>query len=139
MILFWHSQLWGRMSSCSGLLTRALCAYWRHISNTLATCATARFATIESAMLVSCPNRLLLLSMAAISALSAQERIVVDSVADLQACVDRPAGAPLVCTLRNSPQPYAITGAILTIRRSDTTVEGASEPGQDPPTLKRTD
>lgn len=65
--------------------------------------------------------------------------MVVDSVADLQACVDRPAGAPLVCVLRSSPQPYAITGTILTIRRSDTTVEGAAEPGQDPPTLKRMD
>ena len=64
---------------------------------------------------------------------------MVDSVADLQACVDRPAGAPLVCALRSSPSPYAVSGAIFTIRRSDTTVEGAAEPGQDPPTLKRTD
>jgi hypothetical protein len=80
-----------------------------------------------------------LFSLAAFSALSAQERITVNGVADLQSCVDRPAGAPLVCALRSSPQPYAITGAILTIRRSNTTVEGAAEPGQDPPTLKRMD
>ncbi len=98
-----------------------------------------KFATIESAMLFSSPNRLLLLSVAAFSSLAAQERIVVDSVANLQACVDRPAGTPLICALRSSPQPYAISGAILTIRRSDTTVEGAAEAGQDPPTLKRTD
>ena len=91
-------------------------------------------------MLVSSLSRLLLLSTAAFSALSAQpERIVVDSIADLQACVDRPAGSPLVCALRSSPSPYAISGAILTIRRSDTTIEGAVEPGQDPPTLKRMD
>jgi hypothetical protein len=81
-----------------------------------------------------------LLSTAAFSVLSAQpERIVVDSVADLQACVDRPAGSPLVCALRSSPSPYAISSASLTIRRSDTTMEGAVEPGQDPPTLKRMD
>jgi hypothetical protein len=80
-----------------------------------------------------------LLSLAAFFALSAQEKVVVDSVAALQSCVDRPAGAPLVCALRSSPQPYEISGAPLTIRRSDTIVEGAAEPGQDPPTLKRVD
>ena len=91
-------------------------------------------------MLLRSPSWLLLLSLAAFSALSAQpQRIVVDSVADLQACVDRPAGSPLVCALRSSPSPYAVSGAILTIRRSDTTIEGAVEPGQDPPTLKRMD
>ena len=91
-------------------------------------------------MLLRSPSWLLLLSLAAFSVLSAQpERIVVDSVADLQACVDRPAGSPLVCALRSSPSPYAVSGAILTIRRSDTTIEGAVEPGQDPPTLKRMD
>jgi hypothetical protein len=91
-------------------------------------------------VVLSSPSRLLLLFLAAFCALSAQpQRIVVDSVADLQACVDRPAGEPLVCALRSSPSPYAISGAILTIRRSDTTVEGAVEPGQDPPTLKRMD
>ncbi len=92
-----------------------------------------------SEVVVTSPNRLLLLTIAAFSTLSAQERIVVDSVADLQACVDRPAGSPLVCALRSSPTPYAISGATLTIRRSDTTIEGAVEPGQDPPTLKRMD
>jgi hypothetical protein len=80
-----------------------------------------------------------LLSLAAFFALSAQEKVVVDSVPALQSCVDRPAGAPLVCALRSSPQPYEISGAPLTIRRSDTIVEGAAEPGQDPPTLKRVD
>jgi hypothetical protein len=88
---------------------------------------------------VNSPSRLFLLSIAAFSALSAQERIVVASVAELQACVDRPAGAPLICALRSSPTPYAISGATLTIRRNDTTIEGAVEAGQDPPTLKRTD
>jgi len=89
---------------------------------------------------ISSPKRLLLFLIAVQSALYAQpERIVVASLADLQACVDRPAGAPLVCALRSSPAPYAISGATLTIRRNDTTIEGAVEPGQDPPTLKRTD
>ncbi|HLK22927.1 MAG TPA: right-handed parallel beta-helix repeat-containing protein [Bryobacteraceae bacterium] len=67
------------------------------------------------------------------------ERIVVGSVAELQACVDRPAGAPLICALRGSSTPYAVSGTSLTIRRNDTTIEGAPEPGQDPPTLRRTD
>lgn len=85
-------------------------------------------------------SRLSLLSIAALSCLSAQpERIVVASVADLQACVDRTAGAPLICALRSAPTPYAISGTTLTIRRNDTTIEGAVEAGQDPPTLKRTD
>jgi hypothetical protein len=88
---------------------------------------------------VNSPSWLFLLSIAAFSALSAQERIVVASVAELQACVDRPAGAPLICALRSSPTPYAISGATLTIRRNDTTIEGAAEAGQDPPTLRRTD
>jgi Right handed beta helix region len=90
-------------------------------------------------VLLCTPSRLFLFSLAAFSGLSAQERVVVDNVADLQACVDRPAGQPLVCALRSSPQPYAITSPGLIIHRSDTTVEGAAEPGQDPPTLKRTD
>jgi Right handed beta helix region len=90
-------------------------------------------------VVVTSPIRLLLLTVAAFSPLSAQERVIVDSVADLQACVDRPAGTPLVCALRSSPTPYAISGATLTIRRSDTTIEGAAEPGQDPPTLRRMD
>ncbi len=64
---------------------------------------------------------------------------MVDSVADLQACVNQPAGPPLVCALRSSTSPYAISGAALTIRRSDTTIEGSVEAGQDPPTLKRMD
>lgn len=90
-------------------------------------------------MHLSPPYRLLSLSLAALPALFAQERIVVGSVAELQACVDRPAGAPLICALRSAPTPYAISGATLTIRRSDTTIEGAVEAGQDPPTLKRAD
>jgi hypothetical protein len=45
----------------------------------------------------------------------------------------------LVCALRSSSSPYAVSGAPLTIRRSDTTIEGEVERGQDPPTLKRTD
>jgi hypothetical protein len=48
-------------------------------------------------------NRLVLLAIAVAFTLFAQpERIVVDNLADLQACVDRPAGPPLVCALRNS-------------------------------------
>jgi hypothetical protein len=84
-------------------------------------------------------NRLLWLSVGTCAALAAQERVVVDSIGDLQACLDRPAGSLLVCALRGSSSPYAISGAPLTIRRSETTVEGATEPGKDPPTLKRMD
>jgi hypothetical protein len=91
-------------------------------------------------VLVNSSDRLLLLSIVTLSALFAQPgRIVVEGVADLQDCVDRPAGPPLVCALRGSALPYAISGAPVTIRRSDTTIEGAVEPGQDPPTLKRMD
>jgi hypothetical protein len=91
-------------------------------------------------LLFGLPKRFLLFLLVLESSLFAQpERIFVASTADLQACVDRPAGQPLVCALRASPQPYSIAGATLTIRRSDTTVEGAGEPGQDPPTLKRAD
>jgi len=89
---------------------------------------------------ISASRLLLLLLIAVVSTLSAQpERVVVDSVADLQACVDRPAGPELICALRSSPTPYEISGGSLTIRRSNTTIEGAAEQGQDPPTLKRMD
>jgi len=84
-------------------------------------------------------TRLFLLSIAFSRLFAQPERTVVDSVADLQACVDQPAGTPIVCALRGSSSPYAISGAPLTIRRSNTTIEGAAEPGQDPPRLKRMD
>jgi FlaG/FlaF family flagellin (archaellin) len=86
------------------------------------------------------PTRLLLLHAVVLSGLSAQPaRVVAGSLEDLQKCVNQPAGTPLVCALSGSSSPYAISGAPLTIRRSDTTVEGIAAPGQDPPTLKRTD
>jgi hypothetical protein len=86
------------------------------------------------------PSRLLFLSATVLSTLCAQPvRIVVESLQDLQNCVNQPAGAPLVCALRPSASPYALSGASLAIRRSDTTIEGVAEAGEDPPTLKRTD
>jgi hypothetical protein len=91
-------------------------------------------------VLFRCPNPVLIFGLAVYScAAQSPERIVVTSVADLQACVDRPAGGPLICALRSSASPYQVSGAGVIIRRSNTTVEGAAEAGQDPPTLKRTD
>ena len=91
-------------------------------------------------MPVALPSRLLLLFAVALVPLSAQPaRVEANKLEDLQACVNRPGGEPLVCALRSSPTPYAIAGTPLTIRRSNTTVEGIAESGADPPTLKRTD
>lgn len=73
------------------------------------------------------------------SLLAQPARVEIDTIADLRACVNRPAGSPLVCALKNSPSPYAVSGDGLIIRRSDTTIEGIAQNGQDPPTLKRTD
>ena len=66
-------------------------------------------------------------------------RIVVGNVAELRSCINRPAGAPLVCALQSSSSPYEISGEPLVIRRSDTTLESADDAGQTPPTIKRTD
>jgi hypothetical protein len=84
--------------------------------------------------------RFLVFPLAVFGVVSAQPtRVVVDNIADLRACLNRPAGEPLVCALRSAPSPYAISGDSLIIRRSDTTLEGDTRPGEDPPTLKRTD
>ena len=87
------------------------------------------------------PSRLLLLAAVVLSTLSAQQptRVVVDNLKDLQMCLNQPAGGPLVCALRSSSTPYAVSGQPLIIKRSDTTVEGAIEASEDPPTLRRTD
>jgi hypothetical protein len=66
-------------------------------------------------------------------------RVVVESIADLRACLKKPAGQPLVCALSSSGSPYDVSGEPLTVRRADTAIEGASGPGQDPPILKRAD
>ena len=91
-------------------------------------------------MLVAVRASVFLAILPALSPLAAQPtRIIVDNVGDLRACINRPAGPPLVCALKNSTAPYEISGEPLIIRRSDTTLEPASEAGQTPPTLKRTD
>ena len=84
-------------------------------------------------------NRLCLLLMAVAPLAGQPARVVADNLSELQACVNRPAGPHIVCALRNSPSPYPVSGDPLTIRRSDTTVEGVAGPGEDPPTLKRVD
>jgi hypothetical protein len=63
----------------------------------------------------------------------------VRNIAELRDCIKRPAGTPLVCALRASPSPYELSGEPLVIRRSDTTIEGDAQPGEDPPTLRRSD
>lgn len=91
-------------------------------------------------MSLKSPLRWFFLSASAVSLLPAQDgRVVVDNLADLQACVNRPAGPALVCALKSSPRPYSVSGSPLEIRRSNTTLEGAAGPGEDPPTLRRTD
>jgi hypothetical protein len=75
-----------------------------------------------------------------IAPLAAQPaRVVVENVNDLRACLKKPAGQPLVCALSSSGSPYDVSGEPITVRRSDTTIEGASGPGQDPPILRRAD
>jgi len=66
-------------------------------------------------------------------------RVVVSTVAGLRSCVSQPAGGPLECAIQSSATPYEISGEPITVQRSNTTVAGVAGPGQDPPTLKRTD
>jgi hypothetical protein len=84
-------------------------------------------------------NQLSLLLLLAAPVVAQPMRIVVENLNDLRACLSKPPGQPLVCALRGSPSPYDLSGEPLTIRRSDTTIEGVAGPGEDPPTLKRTD
>jgi len=94
---------------------------------------------VHERSVVSALSKRFLILLAAVSPLFAQPvQVVVDNVTDLQTCVNRPPGKPLVCALRASNMPYTLPESMIRIRRPDTTVEGLAEPGQDPPTLKRT-